>query len=257
MPLGGVRGDAMSRWLGSAVACLAVAAVSLLGYSVVPRETRIGSYATSLLGRSFSQRHNALMAARRIDGAVIGPGQEFSFNRRVGSYSSDEGYRRAPVSYNGQLIDEWGGGVCQTSTTLYNAALLAGMQIVERNPHHFCPSYVPPGRDAAVAYPSIDLRFRNPYPYPVRLHALVDRNEVAVDVFSPRPLPQKMEVVERVLDKVDPERITYGHRGRAARVRASGRSGYAVVVYRYEGDRRELISEDEYPVMNRVVEYRP
>lgn len=246
-----------ARLVQQILACSAVVVVSLVGYSAVPRETRVASYATSLLGRNYSQRHNALMAVRRLDGAVVGPGQEFSFNKWVGSYSGDAGYRRAPVSYDGQLIDEWGGGVCQASTTLYNAALLAGMTVTERNPHHFCPSYVPPGRDAAVAYSSIDLKFRNPYRFPVRLHAFVGHDSVQVDFLAPRPLPEKTEVVERVTDRIDPATFTIGRRGRSARVRASGKAGYGVVVYRYIGDRREVVSEDEYPVMNRVVEYRP
>ena len=234
----------------------AIAAAALFGYSAVPREHRIASYATSLLGRNYAQRHNALLSVRRIDGTLVMPGAEFSFNRRVGSFSSDQGYRKAPVSYNGQLIDDWGGGVCQTSTTLYNSALLAGMQILERHPHRFCPSYVPPGRDAAVAYSAVDLRFRNPYPFPVRVHAEERSDLVRVDFLAPHPLPQPTEVVDRVLSLTRPETFYLGRPAARARLRNSGKPGYEVVVYRYEGKERELISQNDYPAMNRLVQYR-
>lgn len=228
--------------------------LALVGYSAAPHESLAASFATSLHGRNFGQRHNALMAVRRLDGALIRAGAEFSFNARVGSYSSDQGFRKAPVSYNGQLIDDWGGGVCQASTTLYNAALLAGMEIVERNRHQFCPSYVAPGRDAAVAYRWVDLRFRNPYPFAVRLHALIDRDTVRMDFLSPKPLPEKPEVVENVLQRTAPSTFYTGRNGRSAHVRNSGKPGYEVVVYRIMGNRREIVSEDEYPAMNRLVE---
>src|SRR5207302_1442552 len=81
--------------------------------------------------RTKAQKRNAILALKKLDGAVIAPGETFSFNTRVGTWSRDQGYRRAPVSYNGTLIASWGGGVCQTSTTLYNAALLAGMKIID------------------------------------------------------------------------------------------------------------------------------
>jgi vancomycin resistance protein VanW len=238
------------------LAVAAIAGAGLFGYSSVPRENRIASFATSLLGRNFSQRHNALLSVRRINGALVPPGGEFSFNRRVGSFSSDRGYRKAPVSYNGQLIDDWGGGVCQTSTTLYNSALLAGMEILERHPHRFCPSYIPPGRDAAVAYTSVDLRFRNPYSFPVRVHAMIEADLIRVDFMAPHPLPRPVEVVNQVLSLTKPETFYMGARTASARLRNSGKSGYEVAVYRFVGRERQVISQDEYPAMNRLVQYR-
>jgi len=240
--------------------CLAVAAfggIVAAVFSAAPRDREVVSYATSLEGRTFSQRHNARMAARALDGAVVGPGEAFSFNRRVGSLSRDRGYRKAPVSFNGQLIDDWGGGVCQTSTTLYNAALLSGMKILERNHHHFCPSYVPPGRDAAVAYPSIDLRFKNPYAFPIRVHAAVDEEKIEVAFYANAPLPAKPEVVAEVERSETPATFYLGDPSNRARVRNSGRAGYDVTVYRITGNRKEIVSTDEYPVMNRVIEFRP
>ena len=138
------------------------------------REVELAGYATSLRGRTGSQRINARKAAKALDGRIIAPGAIFSFNKVVKSWSFDQGYLKAPVSYDGERSRAYGGGVCQTSTTLYNAALLANLPIIERHTHVFAPHYVPPGRDAAVAQLTIDLRFRNPYAWPIRIRAIAN-----------------------------------------------------------------------------------
>ncbi|CAN5712533.1 hypothetical protein BH11ARM2_BH11ARM2_19170 [soil metagenome] len=220
----------------------------------VPKEATVGAYSTSLKGRTTAQRHNAGLALSRLIGAKIEPGQTFSFNGHVGTFSRDQGYRKAPVSYNGQLIDDWGGGVCQTSTTLYNAALLGGMKIVERNRHRFAPSYVPPGRDAAVAFSNIDLRFTNPLPYPVRIVGRIEGDRLNVALVGAKPLEEKPQVVSEVHEMHSPETYVLGGLNGKRRVRNTGKAGCEVSVIRILGNRRERISHDAYPAMNRVVQ---
>jgi vancomycin resistance protein YoaR len=240
-----------------ALATLALLAVGLsVALLAQPGEVCLGGYTTSLAGRTKAQRHNSELALDKLAGVVIKPGETFSFNRVVGSFSRDEGYRRAPVSYNGQLIESWGGGVCQTSTTLYNAALLSGMEIVERNRHRFAPSYVPPGRDAAVAYTAIDLKLRNPHPYPVRIIGSIEGDRISIGIYGPHGLKEKPRIVEIVRDPLTPTTYAIGEVGPRARVRNTGKTGFQVAVYRLVGDSRELISSDSYPSMGRVVEYR-
>ncbi len=222
----------------------------------VPREQRLSSFATSLFGRTASQRHNSKLALEHLLGVTVPPGETFSFNQRVGTFSRDEGYRKAPVSYNGQLIDDWGGGVCQTSTTLYNAALLAGMTIIERHRHRFAPSYISPGRDAAVAFSNIDLRFTNPYAFAVRIEGSVVGDSLKLEFVGSHPLPAKPEVVQDVTQISRPIEFRLGEAHGPTHVRNSGKQGCEVTVYRIIGDRRELISSDTYPAMNRVVQYR-
>ncbi len=248
----------MKQWLQVSIgAFIAVASVlALVTVVAKPNEVIISRYATSLDGRNRAQRHNADLALSRLDGVVIAPGQIFSFNARVGTFSKDQGYRKAPVSYNGQLVSSWGGGVCQTSTTLYNTALLAGMDIVERNRHRFAPSYVPPGRDAAVAFNTIDLKFRNPYDFPVRIHA-IDRNDrVEIEMLGPHALTIKPEVVTQMAAVHEPGVYLIGDGGEFGRRRNSGKQGFEVNVFRIIGDRKELISSDSYPAMNRIVQTR-
>ncbi len=240
------------RILGGVVAVASVAAFGLLLDK--PNEVVVSRYATSLDGRNRAQRQNAELALSRLDGTVVNPGETFSFNRKVGSFSRDQGYRKAPVSYNGQLVDSWGGGVCQASTTLYNTALLAGMQIVERNRHRFSPSYVEPGRDAAVAFNTIDLKFRNPYDFPVRIHAGEQGNRVDIEMLAAHPLPAQPSVVSDIEQVHDPAVFLIGNRKDFNKMRNSGKPGFEVSVYRMTGNRKELISADSYPAMNRILE---
>lgn len=238
-----------------ALAFLGVGGYLLAGGS--PPEAEIASYATPLRGRTPGQRHNAVLALRHLDGAVIGPGEVLSFNERVGSWTRDRGFRKAPVSYNGQLVLAWGGGVCQTSSTLYNAALLAGLQVIERHPHVFAPEYVPPGRDAAVAWPSVDLAIGNPHPFPVRIEGEVRLDQLVVRIVGPGR-PEAPIAVESEVRTYSPHReyeLVAGREGRM-RVRSSGRPGFDVLVWRIAGSERELVSRDVYQPMHRVVEYR-
>lgn len=232
-------------WVGLLAGSAAVA-----GLLAVPREDReFGQYTTTLEGRTKGQRHNAIRSAARIDGAVIPPRGVFSFNERVGTFTQDQGYRKAPVSYNGQLITAWGGGVCQTSSTLYNAALAAGMRIVERHAHQFAPAYVPPGRDAAVAYRNIDLRFLNPYDFPVRLRARVRDRRLEIG-FSASSVPKELPAVIADVRRVE-EPLTLAVLPSAARG-TPGKPGFEVVVHRVWQDRKERVSKNHYPPMHRL-----
>lgn len=219
----------------------------------------LGSYSTSLAGRTRGQHINARRAARALDRVVIEPGRTCSFNRCVGSWSPDRGYVLAPVSYDGELVVDWGGGVCQTSTTLYNAALIAGLEIVERHRHSWVPSYVAPGRDAAVAQYKIDLRLRNPYPWPVELRVDLRGEQLGIRVLGRQKGPMaRVEGAARAgiapaeVIKSDPA-LHPGQR----RVITHGKPGVRATITRtyLTGARtgtRELVSQDAYPPMNRV-----
>ncbi|MFQ3668546.1 MAG: VanW family protein, partial [Fimbriimonadaceae bacterium] len=175
----------------------------------------------------------------------------------VGGWSRDRGYRKAPVSYNGQLIDSYGGGVCQTSTTLYNAVLLAGLPVDERHRHRFHATYAPPGRDAAVAYEGIDLKFTNTTRVPLRIEARVRGDLLVVGLRGPLRPPKpgnEVRIVSEVREVVRPTSFVLEGDRPGIRVRNGGKRGFEVSTFREIGDRRELISVDSYPVMHRVLE---
>lgn len=146
------------------------------------RPVVLSTFSTSLEGRTEGQKHNALKAARAVNGAIIHPGETFSFNKRVGSWTRGRGFVRAPVSFGGVLVPSWGGGVCQVSTTLYVAALLAGLKVLERHHHSVAPSYVPKGMDAAVAYGVADLRLQNPFKFPVQVKFKVKGKQLVCQI---------------------------------------------------------------------------
>lgn len=248
-----------------ALAAIALVAAAMVGGLVrtPPAEVEIAGYATSMRDRSANQRHNARLAARALSETVIPPGAAFSFNRTVRSWTVDQGYVKAPVSYDGELIRAFGGGVCQTSTTLYNTALLAGLPILERHSHVFAPSYVPPGRDAAVAQYDIDLRFRNPYPWPIRIQARVNGDRLEVRMYGGGLSRTTYEISTEILSTAQPARLTVrvdpaARLGGRVFLRSPGAAGYRVTTYRVatEDDRvlrRELVSDDSYQAANRIV----
>jgi vancomycin resistance protein YoaR len=142
----------------------------------------LGTYTTWIDGTE-ARRHNIVLASRRINHTVVYPGEVFSFVATVGPISRRLGYRAAPTIQDGEMRPGLGGGICQVSTTLYNAARRAGLKIVERHHHALPVHYVPKGMDATVVVPLdppipgvpvLDLRFQNPYPTPVVLHEVVN-----------------------------------------------------------------------------------
>lgn len=137
----------------------------LLAFALIvadaPAEPVIGLYTTSVAGQPSGVVHNIRRAASRIDGYRIRPGEIFSFNTAVGEANTANGYRSAGVLYRDEVRTESGGGVCQLSSTVYNALLLAGFGIVERHRHMQPVRYAEPGRDATIRYGKKDLRMQN------------------------------------------------------------------------------------------------
>jgi vancomycin resistance protein YoaR len=129
--------------------------------------------------------HNLRIAASRIDGHVVEPGQVFDFNEVVGDRTSMQGFRMAKVIADGELVDGVGGGTCQIASTLHAAVFFAGLPIVTRSPHSHPSYYIKLGLDAAVAYGSLNFRFQNDRPYPIVLEANVDNGFVYAALHGP------------------------------------------------------------------------
>jgi len=207
----------------SALAVLTAAALALQG---AQRERTLAAFSTSLEGRSEEQLHNIRLAARRLDGTLVPPGQEFSLAAALGPPGADRGWREAPAFVAGEVEQAAAGGICQVSSTLYNAALLAGLRITERHPHSRPVASVPPGRDAAVAHGVADLKFLNCRRWPVRIRASADGMRLTVRISGAGPSPPQARL-------------------RVAAARTAGR--LVVTVWRQEPGRPEvLVSRDEY-----------
>lgn len=132
----------------------------------------LGFYYSSMKNSTDARKHNIKQALSKIHNEKIKPQQVFSFNEIVGNSNLPEGgWQKAGVIQDGQLADDYGGGICQVSSTLYNAAAEAGMTMVERHNHSKSVRYVPVGQDATVAYGYMDFKFTNLYDFPVKIKA--------------------------------------------------------------------------------------
>ena len=142
----------------------------------------ISTYSTRYNGGLADRTTNLRIAANKINGYILGPGEVFSFNKVVGKRTVEAGYRNAPIFSGGKIVDDIGGGICQIATTLYNTALLGDFQIVERHKHGLPVSYEKPGRDATVYYGVLDFKFKNNRNYPVRINAGVHGGIVNITI---------------------------------------------------------------------------
>ncbi|MBY7143819.1 VanW family protein [Virgibacillus sp. NKC19-3] len=144
----------------------------------------IGSYVTTFKEGNAERSHNIELAAEAINNVVVFSGKTFSFNEVVGERTEERGYMRAPVIVKGELAEDVGGGICQVSSTLYNAVDLEGIEIVERYEHSRSVPYVPPGRDATVSWWGPDFAFKNTYNQPILLRAKAENGNMVVRVYA-------------------------------------------------------------------------
>lgn len=144
---------------------------------------RSGAYTSPLLDDSPGRLVNIRLTAALINNAVLEPGGEFSFNHRTGEPTPKRGFQLATVFVDGRQEQDWGGGMCQVSSTLYNAVLAAGLAVVERHPHSRPVSYVPPGCDATT-FTDKDLRFVNSTRRTLVIRALVRPGQLEVDIWE-------------------------------------------------------------------------
>lgn len=126
---------------------------------------------------------NLELAADKINGTIIEPGEEFSYNKVVGARTISNGYKEAKIYSNGKVVDGVGGGICQVSSTLYNTIIYANLNVTERHNHQFLTSYVPEGRDATVAYGAKDLKFINNRSYPIKIKLSVSNGIVLCAIY--------------------------------------------------------------------------
>nr|WP_255570790.1 VanW family protein [Cohnella sp. CFH 77786] len=148
------------------------------------REKPIGHYVTYFNPGNKNRAHNIKLAAQTINNYVVFPSESFSFNRIVGVRTRNRGYLRAPVIVRGEMAEDIGGGICQVSSTLFNAVDRAGLQILARYSHSRHVPYVPPGRDATVSWGGPDFAFRNPYNQPILIRALASGGRMFVSIYS-------------------------------------------------------------------------
>lgn len=149
------------------------------------KETKISSFSTPIVDDHKNRINNIKITCSKISGTIVKSGDEFSFCDVVGQPSADEGYKEAHAFINGKLKNAIGGGNCQVSTTIYNAAKkIEGVKITERHEHDKAVGYIEKGKDATVAYDYLDLKFKNNTDYDLKLKAYIKKNKVCVDIYK-------------------------------------------------------------------------
>lgn len=147
-------------------------------------DTVIASYCTDYSSSSANRKENIRLASSSINGKILNPGEVFSYNDIVGPRTEAAGYKMAHVYSGGKTVDGIGGGICQVSSTLYNAVVFADLEIVYRTNHSMPVSYVPLGRDATVSYGTIDFKFKNNKDTPVKIEVIADGSFVTVNIYG-------------------------------------------------------------------------
>ena len=211
---------------------------------------------------------NIQLSAEAISGKTVLPGEIFSFNGATGERTAAKGYQEAPAISGGQSKDEVGGGVCQTSSTLFNAVARADLEIIERNPHAWPSHYIEKGLDATVNWPGLDFKFKNNTEWPVFIIAGYSKKKVTVNIYgmslgSDVHIDLESELV-RTIPK--PEGTNYVINTSLApgesKKTVTGRQGYEVNTWKvwYQGNRevkRELLFKTTYKAYQETIEYNP
>ena len=226
----------------------------------------ISSFSTKYDASNINRSTNLEIAARKINGRVLMPGEVFSFNTVVGKRTIEEGYRDAKIYADGGVVDGLAGGICQISSTLYNAVLLANLEIVERRNHSYPASYIQVGRDATVVYGTKDFQFKNSRSYPIKLEATVKNGVAEFKIYG----IQEAEEYEIKILPVTTGTIPYGTSyvpdpslapGQQV-VTQSGHLGYRVTTYiekRLNGEvvSKDILSNDTYSPMQTIIRVGP
>ncbi|WP_021170376.1 Vancomycin B-type resistance protein VanW [Sporomusa ovata DSM 2662] len=222
----------------------------------------IASYITHFDPWDQNRMQNVILAARSVNGLLVKTGEVFSFNEVVGLRLPQFGYKKAPGYINGVLVPDWGGGVCQVSSTLYNAVLLADLSIEERTAHFHPPGYVPLGQDATVADNQLDFKFKNTLPQNIYITSEVSGSRLTINIWG-KQIQKQPEIYIVSTDKkiLEPNTIILKDQqlvlGKEI-VEEEGQRGIQVSTYRIkkvDGQvvKQELLAIDEFPPVDRII----
>lgn len=209
----------------------------------------MGTYSTNVRG-SADRRSNVKLAAMKCNKIML-PGDVFSYNETVGKRTAEAGFFAAPAYSNGNTIQELGGGICQSSSTLYNACVIANLEIVERHNHSFASSYVPLGQDATVSWGGPDFKFANNTNYPIKIEAIYENDKVTFNIIGTNETGEYCSLTNEVLStnpyqtvEQASDQLAFGERKRSV----EGETGYKVKTYRHlfnaEGKEISVTEED-------------
>ena len=222
----------------------------------------LSSYSTSYASSNANRSNNVELATKKINGTVLMPGETFSYNSTVGKRTVAAGFREAGAYSAGQVVTEVGGGICQVSSTLYNAVLRANLEIVARSNHHYQVGYVPIGTDATVSWGAPDFKFKNNRNYAIRINAYTSNKHVYIKIQGLKQDDDyEIEITSKVTSTIAPT-ITYTtdaslKKGQTKVIQKGSSGAYSTTykIYKKNGTtvKTEVISNDKYYPHNKVV----
>jgi len=208
----------------------------------------LSNFSSSLAERNHEQKVNISIGVNYINNKTIRPNDIFSFNKIVGPRNIDKGFLDARAFMEGELITSIGGGICQLSSTLYAASLMAGLKIIKRVPHFYTVDSVPPGLDASVWYAKSDLIVQNPFSYPVKIRAFIVNNILKVEIWGTKHEKCKISFIDKKIIQPKIKIIYTNSLKTGKRLITEGRKGCYIKTIRKcaYSISEELISEDVY-----------
>ncbi len=221
---------------------------------------KISTYSTKFDSSNSPRVHNIKLASENINGTILSPGEVFSFNNIVGERTKERDFKEAGVYVNGKVSEGLGGGICQVSTTLYNAVLYSDLEIVERSNHSLTVPYVPLSRDATVSWGYKDLKFKNNTDNYIYIGSKVEGNKLTFDLFGTKD-NRRVELISTVISKQSPP-VVYEEdttlQSNEQIVIASGHNGYVSSLTKkvYKNGElisSEVISKDRYLTTPRII----
>lgn len=226
----------------------------------------LATYSTTFSTKNSNRTTNIKLASNKINGVVLLPNEEFSYNKVVGQRTAAAGYKTAAVYVGGRVENGIGGGICQVSSTLYNTALRANLQIIKRSNHRFATGYVPLSTDATVSWGGPEFIFKNSRKYPIKIVSVVNGGKITVQIFGCKEdIEYDVEIKSETLQKI-PGKTTYRineslPKGTTQKVQ-SGHGGYKSRAYRIlklDGKiiSKELLSNDTYAQLETIIEHNP
>lgn len=237
--------------------------------------SQIGSEAFPDLLSSFSTRYDASnyprttnlkLAMGKLNGVVVGAGETFSYNKTLGKRTAEAGYREAGGYAGGKVVQTLAGGICQISSTLYDAVVYANLDIVERHNHMFLAGYVGAGKDATVVYGSLDFKFKNTRKYPVMIKTSIGNGVAKIDIYGIKEeVEYDVDIVTSVLSYT-PFKVIYEEDSSLApgqeKVSQGGMNGCRSITYKVlklNGVEvsRTVLSSDTYDPMNKIIKKGP
>ncbi len=226
----------------------------------------LSTFSTKYDSTNISRSTNIAIASSKIDGTVVMPGEVFSYNKTVGKRTVEAGYKEAAGFSGGRVVPMLGGGICQVSSTLYDAVVYANLGIVERHNHMFQVAYVDTGKDATVVYGSLDFKFENTRKYPIMLKASAKSGQLKIQVYGVKEeVEYNVEIVTKVLNYT-PYKVIYETDSSLGagqeRVEQAGIRGCKSITYKIlklNGTEvsQTVLSSDSYDPQNKIIKRGP